>query len=225
MTMNHLFPARITISTCWQSVMMMLTVLLLTGCGSQSVGPPSTTQQTEEADETPSPSGPCDRDHREEAIAAARTALRKRVGHVSRQELQAEFMVINVSPQAPGQPAEAPLPGWLISFMAWGPVNDEDSGPNAAGSLAPLAPPQPTSLNGRHEVTLAAQQLSPGMAPAAGEATPSQASPNQVLTLPDGMQQPNSRSADGVVAAGGVAGSASRRYLIFVHVDGSVTFM
>jgi hypothetical protein len=211
----------------WPFAVVMTAVLLSAGCGGQPADPSSTSEPGAEAEivESQLTTGPCDKDHREQAIAAGRAALRKRVGHVSNQEPHAEFVVINVIPQALGQPAQAPSPGWLISYMAGGPIDDENGARNAIPLLSSMPLPQSISANGLPEVTLAAQQAPQGIAPDVGETGTMQAPPKSAFTMPDGTPRLDSRNAGQLVAPEGATGTSIRRYMVFVNVDGSVINM
>ncbi len=202
--------------------------LLIAGCGSPQAAPShaadSSTDSAQASQSEPSPSGPCDREHRDAAIAAARAALRKRLGALPMHLPQAEFECICLTPQVPGRPAAAPVAGWMVSFLA-GSGGEDDQGRTSATELPELTSPLASGSNamaGRTEITMADRPRPADGAPSA-ETTPALPGPPAGGSPGANPAQPVALNAFATLGPDGVAGTSIRRYAVFVQVDGTIS--
>ena len=202
------------------------------GCGSapsvpvtDSVGDGSGSMSGSSQDEatpTPSETGPCDRDHRDRAIALAKSAARHRLGQVGLVNPTAEFETIYLTSQLPGQPEPPRSTGWMITFEIHR-FQDDSIDITAPARTGPPPPPaQPPVPGETPSATLAATdsgaQSSPESALAGG-----QFSAPGVADQPHAPTEigPHSQSAPQTGSVG--IGTADTHVTEFVHFDGSIT--
>jgi len=202
-----------------------LLILLGAGCGAHPVAQPGQAV-TPDAVSTPAgaePSGPFDRDHRDEAIALARRALQKKLGEVVLRKPTAEYLHTHVQPQLPGQPETPVAIGWMVSFLVSPGSDSEVSGDHSApGRLGP--PPldqQSTVLNGRPQIDLVRQSM-PSAGPVRHDRT---ASPGAFGPNALGGQAPPPVHDMPMIQPGADSTATASRHGVFVQVDGTVTPM
>jgi hypothetical protein len=216
------------VSLPWEMLALAALLMLVTACGSQpqdSAGASATTA----AGPTALPSGPCDRDHRDHAIAIAHAALRKRLGQGSITSPHAEFESIYLTPQQPGQRAPDISVGWMVSFLAGGHAPWSDGDANAVNITPAQAPHshEQVTQDGRTELAMAVP--SPAAASAAGDASSAADTPPVLPPPPiepghlgNGSLQPE-LNQQAILPPGAIVGTSIRQMVEFVHVDGRVT--
>ncbi len=191
--------------------------LLASGCGGHP--PPAEQAPAPVVAAQAEPTGPCDQDHRDHAIAVARAALLRRLGDVRLARPEAEYERIVLTAQTAGHPAPPADAGWMVSFLVAGPADADTA---SAPALPPLSQPPPPSApvaaNGGAEISIA----DPRAQAAALARTPGAPAQEQQPT-PPGMLQNGALVANPVhpvLAPTEVPGAYRKGE--FVRVDGTV---